>query len=112
MNIRIKELETKANLDYLTGIHNRRSVDRALREFFNEFLKNKSKFSVMIIEIDDFKQINDKYGHLVGDKVLINVAYAIKSSIRAKDILGKWGGDEFIVILPNTDKEIADKVKE
>ncbi len=112
MSTRIKQLELEANLDYLTGINNRRSVERALNEYFKEFTLSKAKFSVILIDIDNFKQINDKYGHLIGDRVLVKVAYSIKSSIRAKDILGRWGGDEFIVILPNTDKETANKVRE
>lgn len=112
MSMRIRQLEVEANLDHLTGINNRRSVERAIQEYFNEFLTNKAKFSVMIVDLNDFKQINDKYGHLVGDRVLVKVAYAIKSSVRARDIIGRWGGDEFIVVLPNADKETATKVKE
>ncbi len=108
----IKRLELEANLDYLTGINNRRSVARALDEYFKEFCLRKTKFSVILIDIDNFKQINDRYGHLIGDRVLVKVARTIRSSTRAKDIIGRWGGDEFIVILPNTDRETANKVKE
>ncbi len=109
---RLKSLEQEANLDYLTNVYNRRSVERALRELFDDFLKQERVFSVLIVDLNYLKRINDTYGHNVGDRVLANVAYAIRSSLRAKDILGRWGGDEFLVLLPGADMEVARKVKE
>jgi diguanylate cyclase len=69
-------------------------------------------FSLVLIDLDDFKYVNDNYGHHVGDLVLANVAKILRTSMRAKDIVGRWGGDELIAILPNTDLENAKKVVE
>jgi polar amino acid transport system substrate-binding protein len=71
--------------------------------------------SIIFFDIDDFKEINDTYGHKIGDKILIDLSKVVSSTIRKNDHFGRWGGEEFIVILPNTDikkaKEIAEKIK-
>jgi diguanylate cyclase len=69
-------------------------------------------FSLVLIDLDNFKYINDNYGHHVGDLVLVKVAKVFRTNMRAKDIVGRWGGDEFVAIMPNTDLENAKKVFE
>lgn len=83
-----------ANTDYLTGLPNRRFIDRKLNEMKNQ----PAPFSVILFDIDHFKHINDRYGHDVGDKVLKKFAFLIQENIRAEDIVGRWGGEEFMII--------------
>jgi diguanylate cyclase len=109
---KLEIVEAEANLDPLTDLFNRRSLERALEEFFSLCKYSKMTFSLILIDLDDFKYVNDNYGHHVGDLVLAKVAKVLRTSMRAKDIVGRWGGDEFIVIMPNTDLKNAKKVVE
>jgi diguanylate cyclase len=109
---KLETVEAEANLDPLTTLFNRRSLERALEEFFTLCKQSKMSFSLVLIDLNDFKYVNDNYGHHVGDLVLANVAKVLRTSMRAKDIVGRWGGDEFIAIMPNTDLENAKKVLE
>lgn len=109
---KLEMVEVEANLDPLTDLFNRRSLERALKEFFTLCKQSKMSFSLVLIDLDDFKYVNDNYGHHVGDLVLAKVAKVLRTNMRAKDILGRWGGDEFMAIMPNTDLENAKKVVE
>jgi diguanylate cyclase len=109
---KLETVEAEANLDPLTDLFNRRSLERALEEFFTLCKQSKMSFSLVLIDLDNFKYVNDNYGHHVGDLVLVRVAKVLRTSMRAKDIVGRWGGDEFIAIMPNTDLENAKKVVE
>jgi diguanylate cyclase len=109
---KLEMVEAEANLDPLTDLFNRRSLERALEEFFTLCKQSKMSFSLVLIDLDDFKYVNDNYGHHVGDLVLAKVAKVLRTSMRAKDIVGRWGGDEFVVIMPNTDLENAKKIVE
>jgi diguanylate cyclase len=109
---KLETVEVEANLDPLTNLFNRRSLERALEEFFTLCKQSKMSFSLVFIDLDDFKYVNDNYGHHVGDLVLAKVAKVLRTSMRAKDIVGRWGGDEFMAILPNTDLENAKKIVE
>jgi diguanylate cyclase len=109
---KLETVEAEANLDPLTDLFNRRSLERALEEFFTLCKQSKMFFSLALIDLDDFKYVNDNYGHHVGDLVLAKVAKVLRTSMRAKDIVGRWGGDEFIAIMPNTDIESAKKIIE
>ncbi len=109
---KLEVVEAEANLDPLTSLFNRRFLERALEEFFTSCKQSKMTFSLVLIDLDDFKYVNDNYGHHVGDLVLAEVAKVLRTSMRAKDIVGRWGGDEFIVIMPNTDLKNAKKVLE
>ncbi|PAB58360.1 sensor domain-containing diguanylate cyclase [Anaeromicrobium sediminis] len=102
-----KELEKEATIDVLTALLNRRAINRIL-----EFEKNKSyrsitTFTILIIDINSFKKINDSYGHLAGDEVLINFSRNLKSILRRQDVVSRWGGDEFLVLLPETNENQA-----
>ena len=96
-----------ANTDALTGTYNR----RYLNEFFTDYLKilkrEKNDFSLLIADLDDFKKINDTYGHEGGDKVLIEFSKIVRDTIRKSDFIVRLGGDEFIILLPNTNSNSA-----
>ncbi len=99
---RYKEL---ANTDDLTGIPNRRLFFELAREYFKTSLRQKVPLSMMMIDIDYFKAINDTYGHMVGDHVVQFVAAKIKSRLRESDLVARYAGDEFVALLYNTDLE-------
>ncbi len=100
-------LQKLAHTDALTGAYNRIKIDTLLiknKEYFQEHSEN---FALIMIDIDYFKNVNDTHGHLIGDEVLKSVVTITQESIRSSDILGRWGGEEFMVICPHTDKEAA-----
>jgi diguanylate cyclase (GGDEF)-like protein len=101
--------------DQLTELYNRYKLDEILSQEMTRSKRYNDSFGIIILDIDYFKQINDKYGHLVGDKVLIETAKILKESIRETDTVGRWGGEEFLIICPHTDiKElvlVAKKIK-
>lgn len=104
-SIHKEQLEFLSNTDSLTGLKNRRKIDKIL----NEEIKNK-KFSVILIDIDNFKLINDDFGHLAGDEILINIAEILKYNVNANDIIGRWGGEEFLIICKNTTIDEAENL--
>jgi diguanylate cyclase (GGDEF)-like protein len=108
----IQELNNMASYDTLTQIYNRRCL---MNEAEKELLKARNCcgcISVFMIDIDFFKKINDKYGHLAGDQVIKEIVKVCKKKIRIIDIIGRYGGEEFIIILPNTEKESAIDIAE
>ncbi len=121
MKIREKEkiylitLEGLSTTDQLTGLHNRRYFDNHLKIESQKVKRYASHLCLIIIDIDHFKSINDQYGHQVGDSVLIEFSSLLKNIIRETDILSRWGGEEFIILLPETTLEssllIAEKIR-
>jgi diguanylate cyclase (GGDEF)-like protein/PAS domain S-box-containing protein len=101
------EAESLASTDYLTGIMNRRAFMLRFAEELNRARREKYFVSLILIDIDFFKAINDTYGHFAGDTILQQFANALSANIRPYDFLGRHGGEEFIVCLPNTDREQA-----
>ncbi|MBA1336842.1 MAG: hypothetical protein HPY66_3278 [Firmicutes bacterium] len=102
-----KELLYLSTIDQLTGIHNRLRLEEELKKNVDYAKRYKADLSIIIFDVDDFKQINDSYGHQVGDSVLAAIASIVKNSVRATDFFARWGGEEFIILLPNTGKQDA-----
>lgn len=96
------DLTELATIDSLTQISNRHATQIFLDKEVSRAQRNKGKFSILLIDLDNFKPINDKYGHAIGDFVLIKTAQIFLSTIRKQDIVGRWGGDEFLIISPDT----------
>lgn len=105
MRQRLEELQELAMHDLLTGIANRRFVEINLAARLEEFRRYGFDFSVLFIDADNFKAINDTHGHTVGDRILKMISATIANSLRSFDIIGRWGGEEFVVLLVNTKKE-------
>lgn len=97
------ELENLAITDKLTNIYNRLRLDQELSYNYKNYIRYDKIYSIILIDIDFFKKVNDTYGHQVGDEVLQKVSLTMKEHIRSTDILGRWGGEEFMIISPNTD---------
>jgi diguanylate cyclase (GGDEF)-like protein len=99
-----------ARTDHLTGAINRRSFFEASQQEINRARRHRHPFTVAYMDIDDFKLINDRYGHSIGDMVLRSVAQTIKSNIREIDVVARLGGDEFVILMPETDEAAAQTV--
>ena len=104
---RTKQLEELSRIDPLTSLFNQRAMYDYLRHELASTKRNANKLSMVYFDVDKFKKINDSEGHLKGDEVLKRVAEVLKSSVREVDIACRYGGDEFVVILPNSDIESA-----
>lgn len=102
-----EELEKKLNQDQLTGAHNRRAYDIRMAEEMARFLRYDTGFSMLLIDADKFKQINDNYGHAIGDKCLQEIIKRSIPLLRINDMLARYGGEEFVVIMPHTDTDGA-----
>jgi diguanylate cyclase (GGDEF)-like protein len=101
--------------DYLTGLYNRRRVTEVLENELQRAIRYDVTFSVTLMDVDNFKSINDEFGHQAGDVVLTKIANVVRSSVRATDIVGRWGGEEFVIISPGTDigggYSLAEKIR-
>lgn len=110
-NIKLEEMKSKlevlSSTDDLTGVYNRRKLDEEITKEIARARRTDGTFSLMMIDIDYFKTINDLYGHLVGDEVLIKMAKFLQGEIRLEDTIGRFGGEEFIIVLTNTNVAMA-----
>lgn len=104
--------EKLAKIDPLTGLYNRYAIEEFLRLFIEEAHRYEVEFSVIMIDLDDFKEVNDMYGHLAGDEVLKSFATIFQKTIRLSDRVGRWGGEEFLVLLPHASYEEAFELAE
>lgn len=108
--IKDKEIIMLSAIDSLTGAYNRTKISEELVKWFNYSKRYDTPLSIMIIDFDNFKKINDAHGHLAGDNVLAELSSIIRENIRKTDVFGRWGGDEFVLVLPNTGIEQALKI--
>ncbi len=106
------ELKIRSITDTLTGLHNRLYFEQLIEEKLSYFHRYKNNMTLLIADIDFFKSVNDTYGHPVGDEVLKIIAYIIKSNTRISDIVTRWGGEEFAILLYNTSLKQAERIAE
>jgi diguanylate cyclase (GGDEF)-like protein len=104
------QMETLAMTDQLTGLFNRRYFISVIEKEFSRTIRYKHPISCLMIDIDHFKRINDEYGHHAGDQVLIEISQVMTNCLRKSDTMARWGGEEFIMLLPETTKENAAQV--
>jgi diguanylate cyclase (GGDEF)-like protein len=112
LKLREEELKEIASTDSLTGLPNRRSVLEYLKFEINRAKRKKVPLSIAILDVDDFKQINDTFGHMVGDRVLKELAILLRKNLRSGDVVGRFGGEEFVVVFPETELITATKIME
>lgn len=98
--------------DKLTGLYNRNYLDIHLTNMFNKAVQNKRPFSVLLMDMDHFKHVNDTYGHQSGDEVLQQLSKIIVDSVRSSDLVARYGGEEFVVVMPDSDVQDASNVAE
>jgi diguanylate cyclase (GGDEF)-like protein len=110
-----KKLELLATKDFLTGLSNRRDFLEKVQQEEKRSKRTNRLFALIMLDIDHFKNVNDTYGHECGDKVLVSVARGLEKALRAQDILARWGGEEFVCLLPETEvdgaKHAAEKIR-
>lgn len=97
-----KELQKLSITDKLTNLNNRQKLDQVLSYEYSQFQRYTTPFSVILLDLDDFKTVNDSFGHITGDKVLVETAKILRSNIRDSDTCGRWGGEEFLIIVPKS----------
>ncbi len=108
----VQRLKRQGLTDTLTGINNRRFFDQRLHEELEAARRNRTPLSSMLLDVDFFKKVNDTYGHQVGDEVLREVAALVRAQLRGSDVLSRYGGEEFAVLLPRTSTDSAEEVAE
>ena len=106
------ELARLAEVDPLTGLRNRRAIEQYLHDALSAARRHDLALSLLVIDLDHFKTINDRLGHRVGDAVLVHTAQVLDRALRTEDAIGRWGGEEFLVVLPGTDEDGALHVSE
>lgn len=99
--------ERQSVTDHLTGLPNRRYATQRMEEEISRFARYGDAFSVLIADLDNFKKVNDSHGHQCGDEVLCRTAALLRGNIRSVDIISRWGGEEFLLIMPQSDIDAA-----
>jgi diguanylate cyclase (GGDEF)-like protein len=116
LDVRSKQLEEKSKTDLLTGAFNRQGIEDAIRIGLWEWRSQKKPLSLILIDIDHFKKINDEHGHAIGDHVLSTLSNIVKQHIRSNDLFARWGGEEFVLLCRDTKIDqaslIAEKIRE
>jgi len=107
-----REITELSRTDRLTQLVNRIQLDHVLEENLQRALRYATPFSIILLDLDHFKQVNDVHGHLVGDEVLVNIGRILAACTRATDTVGRWGGEEFLIIVPNAGLNDAARLAE
>lgn len=111
-----QKLEIQAQTDPLTKLMNRRSITFLIEREVDEFIRFGQPFSIILGDVDNFKKFNDTFGHEIGDHILVEVAELLKNNIREQDYVSRWGGEEFLVLLPRLDqagaRQVAERIRE
>lgn len=102
-----KRVEELSITDRLTGLYNRLKLDELFASYLSITKRHQTPFSIVLLDIDKFKSVNDTYGHQVGDSLLQEIAKLLKTNVRFEDAVGRWGGEEFLILLPNSNSEDA-----
>lgn len=110
--ITLNSIVSDLERDHLTGFLSRKSFEKTILSTWEDFSTNYQKNSVCMLDIDHFKKVNDTYGHQIGDDVIREIAFVCKNSLRDQDILGRYGGEEFVAVLPNTGFDNVSKIME
>jgi diguanylate cyclase (GGDEF)-like protein len=109
-------VEEQTHIDSLTGVYNHGYFIKMLKEQAASALEKKQALSLIMLDVDYFKQYNDRYGHLAGDEILTKLCETIRSHVKRKDAVGRWGGEEFAISLPNTTgaqaMQVASRIRE
>lgn len=112
LGTRIEELRKLAMIDRLTGVANRYFCEKSLEARLEKNTRRSVPLGVIFFDIDDFKRINDRFSHRVGDRALRTVARTLQSNVRFADLVGRWGGEEFLVIVDHADRRILRRIAE
>jgi diguanylate cyclase (GGDEF)-like protein len=105
-----RDFQHRSQIDRLTSLYNRAYLDEILPQYFDASRRQAAPLSVIFLDLDHFKTVNDTYGHEAGDRVLVAVAKILRSAVRAPDIVVRYGGEEFVALLPNTTEQGAEFV--
>jgi diguanylate cyclase (GGDEF)-like protein len=106
----VRQLRDAAETDLVTGVYSHRHLQDRVRQETARAARARSPLSVLMVDLDDFKRINDQYGHQAGDRVLRAIAGALRAAVRTSDVVARYGGDEFVVLMPDTDEAEAQNV--
>lgn len=107
LSLYVKNIQEQSKLDNLIDVYNRKHIDRLAEVYEQQFRENSINYCVLFFDIDNFKSINDVYGHIAGDKLLGIFGNILKQNCRGTDMVGRYGGDEFLILMPNTNLEKA-----
>jgi diguanylate cyclase (GGDEF)-like protein len=103
----LRQLRDAAETDLVTGVYSHRHLQDRIRQETARATRARSPLSVLMVDLDDFKRVNDEHGHQAGDRVLRSIAGALRAAVRTSDVVARYGGDEFVVVMPDTDAEEA-----
>jgi len=112
INHLLQQLKKEAHCDILTGLTNRRRLVEIYNIEHERMIRENRPLSIVLFDIDHFKSVNDKYGHQAGDEILKNISHLLQKNCRSYDVVSRWGGEEFLVLLPGSNTDVAHEFAE